>query len=65
MTKEEVEQFLQNGVNTREDYKKQLQLFWKSELSKIIKALSEPMRNDAAGIQDIDWEIHLTTASRH
>eukprot|EP00349_Pseudokeronopsis_sp_Brazil_P000187 CAMPEP_0202958826 /NCGR_PEP_ID=MMETSP1396-20130829/3088_1 /ASSEMBLY_ACC=CAM_ASM_000872 /TAXON_ID= /ORGANISM="Pseudokeronopsis sp., Strain Brazil" /LENGTH=107 /DNA_ID=CAMNT_0049677085 /DNA_START=231 /DNA_END=554 /DNA_ORIENTATION=- len=65
MTKEEAEEFIASGVEAREDFKKQLQLFWKNEVGRIVKALSDPLRNDAAGIQDIDWEIHLTTASRH
>ena len=52
-------------VNTREDYKKQISLFWKNESGKILKAISEPIRNETSGIQEIDWEIHLTQASRH
>jgi hypothetical protein len=49
----------------KEDLKKQIATFWKNEQGKILAALSEPLRNETSGIADIDWEVQLTTASRH
>ena len=65
-TKEQLEEFLSNNVTgAKEDHKKQFAQFWKNEQAKIIAALSEPLRNENSGIGEIDWEIQLTTASRH
>ena len=65
-TKEQLDEFLSNSVTgAKEDHKKQFAQFWKNEQAKIIAALSEPLRNENSGIADIDWEIQLTTASRH
>eukprot|EP00347_Sterkiella_histriomuscorum_P012290 403369156 len=65
MNKEDLEEFLTNQVKARDDHKRQIALYWKNEQTKIIKALNEPLRNQTSGIADIDWEIHVTTASRH
>ena len=65
MTKDQLEEFLTNQVQAKEDHKKQIATFWKNESTKIITALTEPLRNETSGIAEIDWEIQLTTASRH
>ena len=65
MTKDQLEEFLTNQVQAKEDHKKQIATFWKNDSTKIITALTEPLRNETSGIAEIDWEIQLTTASRH
>ena len=52
-------------MRAKDDHKRQIALYWKNEQNKIIKALNEPLRNQTSGISEIDWEIHVTTASRH
>jgi len=52
-------------VQAKEDHKKQIASFWKNASTKIITALTEPLRNETSGIAEMDWEIQLTTASRH
>ena len=52
-------------MQARDEHKKQIALYWKNESVKVVKALSESLRNETSGIADIDGEIHLTTASRH
>lgn len=65
MTKDQLEEFLSNQVQAKEDHKKQIATFWKNDCTKIITALTEPLRNETSGIAEMDWEIQLTTASRH
>ncbi|CDW85594.1 UNKNOWN [Stylonychia lemnae] len=65
MSKDDLEEFLTNQVKARDDHKRQIAQYWKNEQNKIIKALNEPLRNQTGGISEIDWEIHVTTASRH
>jgi len=65
-SKDQLDQFLSNNIQgCKEDHKRQIALFWKNEQAKIISALQEPLRNETSGIGELDWEIQLTTASRH
>jgi len=52
-------------VSARDDIKRAIQLWWKQESSSILSAIRAPTSNSTQGIADIDWQIHLTTASRH
>ena len=52
-------------MQAKEDHKKQIATYWKNEQSKIMAALGEPLRNETSGIAELDWEVQLTTASRH
>ena len=65
MDKETLEKYLSRKVTARDDIKKAISMFWKQEKSKIIQALRVPTANEIEGIADIDWQIHLSTASRH
>ena len=64
-SKDQLDDFLNTQVQGKEDHKRQIAQFWKNEQAKIISALTEPLRNETSGIAEIDWEIQLTTASRH
>ena len=64
-TKDQLDEFLANNVQGKDDHKRQFALFWKNESVKIVSALQEPLRNTTSGIAELDWEIQLTTASRH
>ena len=63
--KDQLEQYLVKKVSAREDSKKAISLFWKQERSNIMQAVRMATANDTEGIGEIDWQIHLTTASRH
>ena len=63
--KDQLEQYLIKKVSAREDSKKAISLFWKQERSNIMQAVRMATANDTEGIGEIDWQIHLTTASRH
>ena len=63
--KDQLEQYLVKKVSAREDSKKAISLFWKQERSNIMQAVRTATANDTEGIGEIDWQIHLTTASRH
>ena len=65
MDKETLEKYMTRKVSARDDIKKAISMFWKQEKSKILQALRIPTANETEGIADIDWQIHLSTASRH
>jgi len=62
--KEDLDSYLSKQVSAKEDFKKSIQQFWKNEQGRLMKALN-PLKASCSGIKDIDWEVHLTTASRH
>ena len=40
-------------------------MWWKQEQANILAAIRGPTAADTEGIADIDWQIHLTTATRY
>ena len=44
-------------MQAKDDHKKQIATYWKNEQSKVMSALSEPLRNETSGIAEIDWEV--------
>ncbi len=44
-------------MQAKDDHKKQISTYWKNEQAKLIKALTDPLRNETSGIADMDWEI--------
>ena len=65
MSKEELDQFLTRKVTARDDTKKAITQWWRQESASILAAIRGPTSFDTEGIADIDWQIHLTTATRH
>ena len=52
-------------MDLNETQKKMVFKFWKTHGGSILKLLEKPTANRNNGIQNIDWEIHLTAHSRH
>lgn len=65
MDKERLDAFLAAKVSSRDETKKAISMWWKQEQTNILAAIRGPTAHDTEGIADIDWQIHLTTATRH
>jgi hypothetical protein len=65
MDKERLDAFLAAKVSSRDETKKAISMWWKQEQTNILAAIRGPTADDNEGIADIDWQIHLTTATRH
>ena len=48
-----------------EDNKKLVFRFWKGHGPHIMRLIQTPVSNVCQGLKDVDWEIHVTTNSRH
>ena len=57
--------YLEKDLELKEDQKKMLFKFWKAHGRAVMQLIEEPVTNNTQGIKQIDWEINLTTHSRH
>ena len=65
MDKEKLDSFIAAKVQGKEETKKAISMWWKQEQANILAAIRGPTASDTEGIADIDWQISLTTATRH
>ena len=57
--------FLDQNLELKEDQKKLLFKFWKAHGRRVMQNIEKPVSNNTQGLKQIDWEINLTTHSRH
>ena len=57
--------YLDDDLDLGEDNKKLVFKFWKAYGPNIMKLIQTPVSNVCQGLKDVDWEIHVTTNSRH
>ena len=57
--------FLEQNLELKENQRKLLFKFWKAYGRKIMQKIELPVSNNTQGIKQIDWEVSLTTHSRH
>ena len=62
---DDLRDFLDKNLELREDQKKLLFKFWKAHGRMIMEKIEKPVSNNTQGLKQIDWEINLTTHSRH
>ena len=62
---DDVRSYLESNLDLNEGQKKLVFKFWKAHGSRIMRIIEKPVSNQTQGISNMDWEIHLTTSSRH
>ena len=55
MTKETLEKFLVSKVQAKDEHKKAITMFWRSEAESIMSALRTPTSSCNEGLAHIDW----------
>ena len=65
MDKEKLDGYMAAKVQGKEETKKAISMWWKQEQANILAAIRGPTASETEGIADIDWQISLTTATRH
>ena len=62
---DELRTYLENNMDLNDQQRKILFKFWKTHGANIMQIIERPVSNYTQGISNVDWEIHLTTQSRH
>ena len=62
---DDTREFLDKNLELKESQKKMLFKFWKAHGKVIMQKIEQPVSNNNQGLKSIDWEINLTTHSRH
>ena len=57
--------YLDNNLDLNDNGRKLVFKVWKAHGQAIMRLIEAPVSNISSGVTAIDWEIHLTTNTRH
>ena len=62
---DELREYLANNMDLNDSQRNLIFKFWKTHGANIMQIIERPVGNYSQGISSVDWEIHMTTQSRH
>ena len=62
---DELRTYLENNMDLNDTQRKIVFKFWKTHGPSIMQIIERPVSNYTQSIANVDWEIHMTTQSRH
>ena len=62
---DELRDYLANNLDLDDTQRNLVFKFWKAHGANIMHIIERPVSNYSQGVTNIDWEIHMTTQSRH